>query len=646
MSGVAKAVVTATRSKAYAFGILLCALALAPAACASASESAAWRFAPALAPPPPSGVAPAPYPVPVGEVGEVSFWAPNRGLLITGGSEAGGGPVASGLYAYDGVSWHQLSTVCGGSGGRIAWVGPDEFWTIADQRPGQILPPGGQAELQSISLCHFIGDQVVGSYAMPLGEPGSYMRMDAAACYGPTDCWFGGADAQAPNAGAFHLHWNGSSVAALYEPEDHAVSGMIDFDGQIYESVQIGANDAWLPGERPEHPAVLHKIAPGGLAGPCGSLESAFCDLVIFVGGHSLPEYGKEVLPDALEGFSMASDGPPSGVGASQLWAAADPVPNGSRPVGSKPASVTVLRYAENSHGERAWSQVLPNPAKTSPPLPPGETLSPEEVLSGGENIAPEPGTNSAWISLGGEGLPEARLARLEARSPAVPGEATGAIVEEAALPAEATEPSPVGYRGGAGPIACPAPHDCWMATNGAMSAAAGWLFHLTDGAAQTPNSDPLFDGEDGVIAYRPPDGGVPVIYPDAPPEDDSGAQVPFAVPPGLPESVPTPTARRKRGRSLLTHVRSRFVHHRVLEISFTLTARAHVQLIGRRRRAVVARTRRETLRAGRHELSLTLDPKRWPTKLQFEATPFGGPTPSSGAGGSSESAGPNTIGT
>lgn len=544
--------------------------------------------------------------MPVGEVGEISFWSPNRGLLITGGA----GPVSSGLYAYDGVSWHQLATVCGGSEGRIAWAGSDEFWTISDQRPGQVLPPGGQRSLHSISLCHFLDGHVVGSYAMPLDEANSYLQMDAAACYGPNDCWFGGEDGSSPNAGAFHLHWNGSTVTAVYEPEDHAVTGMLNFAGQIYESVQIEQSDAFLSSENREHPAVLHTIAPIGS-------EPIFEDVPIYSGKY-LPEYGHDVPPYALGGFSLGSNGSPLGAGATELWGAANPQVEG--------ASLTVLRYEEESG---TWSQVLG--AGKQSPLRESDRLAgaPTPVGTSGA-IAPEPGSESAWLSLKGASG-GAEVAELRAN---------GTLAASAVLP-EAGEP--VGFRGEAGAITCAASHDCWLATT------SGWLFHLTDGTPLPPDTDPFFDGEEGVITYRPPDSGLPVIYPYVPPADDSLAnqQQPPA-PTSPPKSTPTSSSKQQtKGKPLVTHTKSRFLHHRVLVISFTLTARAHVQLIGRRGKLVVASTRPQSLRPGHHELSLSFNPRRWPTRVQFKATPIGGSAPSSSAGGGgSGNAGPNTVST
>ena len=614
------------RALAVTAGTLL-AIAVSTVPGAHAAQDASWRVEPALPPPPPAGVAPAPYPVALGEVGELSFWEPGRGLLIT----AGAGPVEPGLYAYDGSDWHQLSTVCGGKRGRIAWAGPDEFWTISAQRPGQLLPPGtGVPELNSLSLCHFVSGQVVASYAMPLGRPDSYLPMDAAACYSTSNCWFAGEDGTGSEGGAFHLHWNGSTLTAVYEPFDHAVTDMVAFEGELYESVQIGSGDTFLPSENPAHPALIHTIAPEGI-------QPTFNEVFAFAGGKPLPNLGKEVLPGALQGASLGTDGLASGVGATQLWAAANPVHSSEQPAGSKPAPLTVLRYAGGQ-----WSQVLPR----GEGAPAGETLPSSETLSGAESvqangegeegtseaITPEPGSDRAWLSLRGEGLAGAEVALLEP---------DGTLAEPPQLLPSTEVHEQMGSLGAAGPITCPAAHDCWMATT------AGWLFHMTDGTAPGGDaaSDPFFNGEDGVIDYRPPDAGVPIIPPDLAPVDDSLANQQAASSSGGPPLVtPAPVVKSKRGKPLVTHIKSVFRDHRVLVISFTLTAKAHVQLIGRRKRKVVASTRRETLRPGRHVLSLRLDPKDWPTKLKFEATPLGGSAPAGGDSGTVNGPGGGTV--
>ncbi len=65
-------------------------------------------------------------PVSLGAVYDIEFWAPNRGVLITD----------RGLWAYDSAGWHQLSTVCGGARGRIAWARPSTSGRSATSRWG------------------------------------------------------------------------------------------------------------------------------------------------------------------------------------------------------------------------------------------------------------------------------------------------------------------------------------------------------------------------------------------------------------------------------------------------------------------------------------------------------------------------------
>jgi hypothetical protein len=585
---------------------------------ASAEVGAAWRFAPAEAPPPPPGVAAAPYPVAVGEVGQISFWAPNRGLLITGGTASEGGPVPAGLYAYDGVSWHLLSEVCGGGKGRIAWAGPDDFWTISDQRSGQIVEGVAVGnELTTRSLCHFVNGQIVASYAEPLGQLNSYLKMNAAACTSPDNCWFGGAIGEPPNVGSFHLHWDGAQLTSVYDSSDHVVTGMTSFGGgQIFEGLSIGPEDSYLPEEGPLSPPMFREIASEDSGAPCEDPSNISCKLVAFSESAelNLPVYPGGVAPGDLVGFDLATDGSPLGSGATQLWAGAD------TSAGVSPADLTILH---NNQGE--WTQVLPpldgNGKASASPL--GESLlagsysysSPTRFEEPGPGaIAPVPGSDSAWLSL---------------RDPEVSGATVALLQDDGQIKIEPipNPEEPVGFRGTAGPITCPASEDCWMATS------EGWLFHFSDATSSYPqDTDPAFAG---VITSRPPDDGLPPIYPDIPPADDSLANQ-QAAPIGALEHSPAPAKRKEKAKPLVLRVKSRFVHQRVLILSFTLTARARVRLLGRRGKRVVASTRLTSLHPGRHELSLTLDVKNWPTKFQFQAKPLEASGSGGGSGGES----------
>jgi hypothetical protein len=571
-------------------------LALLPGAARADDEGASWRFAPAEAPPPPAGAQPSPFPAALGDVGDISFWAPNRGLLITAGNTF----VPAGLYAYDGVSWHQLSTECGATNGRIAWAGPDEFWTISDQRPGQITANGTNSFLyEDVSLCHFLNGQIVGSYALPVEQPNSYRPMDAAACHvpevpdepaEPAECWFGGQLGETQDSGAFHLHWNGSTLSVVYSPQDHAISSMAVDQGEIYESVQLAPGDSYGK-ESVTSPPLLHTIVtsdPSEVFHPKFPIEAGcigFCS--------TLPDYGtnasnQAVAPDTLAGLSLSSDWSPSGEGPAspQLWALAGPDTT-NPPLGQGVAHPVALRYSKEE-----WAQIVPNLATFE---------SGEDPIG----VAADPGEQAAWVTISSDdGIAHADLLS------SVGAGGKWSVSERVALGPE----QGVGPRGEAGPIACPSAHECWLATK------EGWLFHLTDGAQLANDGDPFFDGQDGVITYRPPDNGVPEVLPDEEAEGGSAGQQP--VPPVVtPATSTTHGVKGTAKKALVSHVRTRLLKRDVLELTFTLSGKARVQLLASRHGSVVARSRRETLRKGAHTVKVALNPRRWPTKLDLHAT-------------------------
>ena len=142
---------------------------------------------------------------PLGEPGDLSFWAPNRGLLTVNGNDT----IPRGIYSWNGQSWHQLATVCGGPAdtARIAWAGPDEFWV--DQRT---QPAASGLRPCSVPLPGRTGHWLL-QHAARIADP--FRQMLSATCSGPADCWFGGVgsqDALGERVGAFHLHWNGATL--------------------------------------------------------------------------------------------------------------------------------------------------------------------------------------------------------------------------------------------------------------------------------------------------------------------------------------------------------------------------------------------------------------------------------------------------
>jgi hypothetical protein len=492
-------------------------------------------------------------PAELGPVGDVEFQAPNRGMLITAGN--GGNP--AGLYAYDGTGWYRYSTVCGGKEGRIAWAGPDDFWVISDQPAGQET---GKAPPRQISLCHFQNGQVVASYAKPVGVADSYLPMNAAACAGPDDCWFAGERLPGTkNVGAFHLHWNGASLTAvpsLTKPQPEiidpgrTVESLAFHEGSLFESVAVREGDL-ATDECASQPSFLHRIVEGS-AEPFLSLCT-----------EEPIAYGEEAEPTQLEAFRLSGD-------EEGLWAIAG--------AESKPATVTALRLG----AEERFEQL---------PLE-----DPEGVLAPGTRVT---GAGAAqgegvWIGLRRPGDTSTSPARLTLIH------ADGSVDPPTLLPAAGLD-----NKGRAGPLACPAEQQCWMATE------KGWLFHL--GADPSPNEDPAMHV---LVSYRPPDESLPSVPPISLPEDNSQSELP-------PEAPLEPEPPISHGpRRLYTNLHQRLIGKSLLEMSFVLHARAHVQLVARRKGRVVAATPRYTMAKGQRSVRLRLDPERWPTKLGLQVHP------------------------
>lgn len=540
-----------------AAAVLTAVLALAGAAPASAAAGAiAWRLEQPLPPEAGGGVPPAP----LGRIGDIEFFARNRGLLITAGN--GSPAVKPGVWAYNGRTWHELAVVCGATDGRIAWAGPDEFWTISDGRAGQAPNPLGQLPpLEDNSLCRFSGGRVVESFATPAFQANSYPALHAAGCISTADCWFGGEPVAEPSPpGAFHVHWNGRAVTPEPNQAGHAVWDMRLFEGHLYESVRRGPEDR--PSEpNPElgSPSVVHRVEPE--AGIAANEGSAFALLF----GLPLGQPAEE-----LDYLHLSAD-------QESLWAAA----GRSR---SPEGLLTVLRFAGG-----AWQQLL------GPEAGHGELLPSADAVTG---IAAEPGGNGAWITLD-------TTTDVEHPSPTAP-----ALVAHIAPDGTVSEEQTLGAKGAAYRISCPAAHDCWMATT------QGWLYHLAPEGEQqvAEDTDPAFSH---LIAERPSDESTPQTPPDALPIDDSGLLGEQQTP-GTYEAVP-PERGARVTVPLLSKVKTR-MHGTTLELRFHLAVKARLRLVAKRGRSIVASTPSRTLAAGNRSLLLHLNVHRWPTKLDLQS--------------------------
>jgi len=525
------------------------------------------------------------WPIGLGHVGDIEFWAPNRGLLITSGNPPS---IPAGVWAYNGVEWHELSSVCGASDGRIAWSAPGEFWTVSDGRAGQASESSGSLErtppLEDNTLCHFAGGQLLASYAHPAFQADSYQAMHGAACFGSSDCWFAGDPLEEPQVGAFQLHWNGASLEAEpYVGEGHAVEDLRALEGRLYESVRISHGDRLANSEQTELPAI-HKINPAGVQ-------------PTFQAERNLPLYGEGELPEALDFLHLSAAG-----GA--LWGAAGP----KRAEIGGPGQVTLVRRIEG-----VWTQLIGPEHPLAAILP--ESPSEEQALLGGEAknatvsaVGAEPGGAGVWLALR---APETSDA--QARVVLLHVSSEGQVTETQILPSAQEQERGVGPKGSATAISCPAAHDCWLATS------QGWLFHLApEGERSLGHDSRESEYFTGLITFRPADLGLPQVPPDAPPPDTSGL-VDAAPDYGGAFAESASATQAKVRLPLLSRLHSRLVHGTTLELRFHLAVKARVRLIAKRKRRVVAKTGTRTFPAGSRKLTLRLDAKHWPTKLDLQ---------------------------
>lgn len=539
---------------------LISTTAVSAALLASAQATTAATWEPYPLPPPPGGQ----FSTPVGYVGDISFWAPNRGLMIVDGNNS----VEAGLYGWNGERWRQLSTVCGGGvNARIAWAGPTEFWTITAPSVGSYRDTSG------LGLCHFKDGAVVGSYSyFNLPEFGTALKLNAATCRSPDDCLFGGVGGVSPDGargGAFHLRWDGTSLTPLWNGQGRGVSGLTTHRGAVLESVFVGPR-AGARGARPSLrtaepvPALLHTVTGG-----------------VFANDPFVPTPDPAVPADGLELRALDSDG-------STAWA----VGGGA---GSGPAAGAGIVQARPLAVRRTtgpWEQV---------PLT-GDL--PTDSWFGA--VAPVPGTGRAWASLtwfetadqqGGESG-AARIASI-----AEDGATTVETLSDGATVGAITA------------IGCATAGDCWAAT------ARGHLYRRTDRATYPVDTDPAFQG---TISIRPNEAAAQVI-PDEPPADDSRL---FAPPVELPQAAEEPpvcgtpprlVTRVKSRSAKLTRAQKRAQNPRIrVTVSFRLARRARVGLTARRGKKVVARAKARTLNAGNRKVTFRVRRKAWPKSLKF----------------------------
>lgn len=467
----------------------------------------------------------------------------------------GNGTIPRGLFTYDGVEWRQLSTVCGDSG---------ETARIALAGPREfwvVSEPSRPRVGTGTALCRFKDGQVVASYSTAEQSADAFRQMNSATCNGPNDCWFGGVASEDPlgeRVGAFHLHWDGRDLRTVYNPQGRGVSDMEAHAGTIFESTLVGGSaenrDPAVLTTPEPRPKLIHTVA--GEAFSNDPFE---------------PTAPMGVPADGTELLGLDSDG-------SQLWAVGGGAASGpSAPEGGSVARPPLAaRLTPTGFQEVAFDRSL---------------FGPSERFT---DVSAVPGTDTAWVT----SVPFAERRNTNAKAKVALLSANGST-------SVTRLPTSGAGRGSAARIAFTAPNEGWMITR------AGWLFHYTDGTPRPRDTDPAFAS---LITFRPNEAAEQFV-PDRPPEDDSQL---FAPPPA--ENDPnkeTPPAKVIRRAPLIKKVRSR-LRGLTLIVSFTLTRRARVQLIGKRGRRTVARSRRLVLRPGKNSLKLRLNRKRYPTRLAF----------------------------
>ncbi len=561
-----------------ATGTLLVGVAVATAialvSSAVAQGEATWRLE---QPPPPAG---ARFKAPLGTPDDMQFFAPNEGLL----SVEGNAVVPTGLFFWNGRTWHQLSTVCGGSGeaSRIAWASPEEFWTITE--------PSEPRVGSGLALCHFKEGVVVGSYSTPLQSPDPFRPMDAAACNGPNDCWFAGIASEDPSGqrvGAFHLHWDGANLTTSYQPQGRGVSGLAAFDGGFYESTLVGVqagdntHPVTLATPEPFGPILIHKLVGD-----------------TFTGANFLPFPYPGLPAEGVELLSAKSDG-------TDLWFSGGGAASGPAAPhdGSVPSPPLAVRY-----NAPFFQQA---PIDTS--------------LFGSEDrfvdIAPVPGETSAWVA--DQALSERGSAT---------GHAKVALIGADGSATLDTLPASGAGRGSAQLVAATGPEEAWMVTS------AGWLFHYTNGTFPPENPDPNWAS---TITQRPNES-VAQFVSDTPPPDDSTL---FAPPPVQVETKTTEPVQLVIPALLKNIKVSR--RGLTVTISFQLTRLAKVQLVAKLHGKVVARTPSERLKPGKRKLVLTFKRRSWPDALSFKTKELTKPKPVPATGSEGQAkTGPTAIGT
>ncbi|MBJ7354212.1 MAG: hypothetical protein JHC98_05250 [Thermoleophilaceae bacterium] len=550
-------------------GCLIAACVLFGAAASSAAAASSWSAYPLPRT--------SPFEQPLGQPTSLSCWSANACVLLTVDNPY----FTNGVFAFTGDTttqisgWKQYATVCGpGDGGsanaRVAWAGPNEFWTLTTpSSPWNTGPNAGRG------LCHFSAGQIVGSYSTIRGlvdtSNDPYQPMEAAACRSSNECWFGGAAAAMPdgtNPGTFHLRWDGSSLKSVYAPAKRGAADIEAFDGGFAESVYAG------PDSKRESDPTLIDVPEYS---PIQLIESGANSATGFTDGDLDPDV-PGFAPEATEVLALDA-GLPSDPG-SILWAVGGGAASGPQKdqeidggmADDSPADTGPFIAVREAGVSNSWHQI-------------GFPSDPEAINTRFVDVAAIPGTDQAIAAIAPGNSPQpspapSEIARLDASA--------GTVAVET-----------IGNYGSVQRVECVNADQCWAAT------ADGRLLRYADSASPvTANPDPAFAAQ---VLSRPNE-----VIEQALADSSTDDSLLFAPAPVTEAEEPRAP---KRLKAAVRKVTTRLRGTRLI-FGFKTIRKVRVTIQAKRRGRVVAQSRSGLLRPGRHTMVLRLNPKRWPTKI------------------------------
>ena len=404
-------------------------------------------------------------PTGLGRIGDIEFWAPNRGLLITAGQLRRSSP-ASGTTTAPAGARSPACAVPPTDASR--GPGPEEFWTVSDGRTGQSTSEG-TPPLADNTLCHFApaseGEQrpleVVGSYASLAFLPSSYQAMDGAACLSSEDCWFAG--------GPLPDEQHGVLPPALERPPDGKpnpaprATPCSSISALRPVPLRGRADRTRRPRQRrrtPTEPSVIHAIEPDRGA---ADVRLAVPDATSRSANKRLPIYSTRASR------REALDGPAAG--ERRRRPVGGPQPRSRKPANRPPArSRSCARTSRKNGPSCSGPSTDPlegnpfnnperselAPASSSRRSPPSRRAPPKR----------EKAREHALLALASPFEQQNERSALAASRRSAPD---GAVVERARRLPEGAQLKELGPLGYASDVVCPAAEDCWLATSAGL---------------------------------------------------------------------------------------------------------------------------------------------------------------------------------